>query len=126
IATAIAWIVTSHRATERGTRPSVPLGILVAGLAVLAFYGTESGGEGFLGDWFRNNGLPGMRAVGSETLLLFLGAGLVQLSTGNTIVRLVLAHIGALRPVGEPQPADRLRGGRLLGPMERVFILGLG
>ena len=126
IATAIAWLVTSHRATERDTRPSVPLGVLLTGLAILAFYGTESTDGGILGSWFSNNGLPGMRAVGSEALLLFLGAGLIQLSTGNTIVRLVLAHIGAIRPVGEPQPADRLRGGRLLGPMERIFILGLG
>ena len=37
-----------------------------------------------------------------------------------------------MRPVqrtgigGEPQPSDQLRGGRLLGPMERVLILGLG
>src|SRR6185312_10014771 len=40
--------------------------------------------------------------------------------------RLVLASIGAIRPRGMPQPSDRLRGGRLLGPLERVFILGLG
>ena len=26
----------------------------------------------------------------------------------------------------EPQPSDQLRGGRLLGPMERLLILGLG
>ena len=33
---------------------------------------------------------------------------------------------GAVRPAGEPQPSDRLKGGRLLGPMERLLILGLG
>ena len=31
-----------------------------------------------------------------------------------------------LGPASEPQPSDQLRGGRLLGPMERVLILGLG
>jgi hypothetical protein len=31
-----------------------------------------------------------------------------------------------VRPVGEPQPSDRLKGGRLLGPMERLLILSLG
>ena len=30
-----------------------------------------------------------------------------------------------MKPAGEPQPSDRLKGGRLLGPMERLLILGL-
>jgi hypothetical protein len=30
------------------------------------------------------------------------------------------------RMAGRAQPADRLKGGRLLGPMERLLILGLG
>ena len=31
-----------------------------------------------------------------------------------------------VRPAGVPQPSDRLKGGRLLGPMERLLIVGLG
>jgi hypothetical protein len=42
------------------------------------------------------------------------------------LVRLVLGSVGAVRPVGEPQPSDKLKGGRLLGPMERLLIVGLG
>jgi len=41
-------------------------------------------------------------------------------------VRLLLGSVGAVKPVGEPQPSDKLKGGRLLGPMERLLILGLG
>jgi len=41
-------------------------------------------------------------------------------------VRLVLGSVGAVRPAGEPQPSDRLKGGRLLGPLERLLILSLG
>lgn len=48
------------------------------------------------------------------------------MTTGNQLVRLVLGSVGAVRPAGEPQPSDRLKGGRLLGPMERLLILGLG
>ena len=63
-----------------------------------------------------------------------VGLVLVNLSTANILVRLVLVAVGAMRPVlpdnlatsDDPQPSDRLRGGRLLGPMERVLILGLG
>jgi hypothetical protein len=42
------------------------------------------------------------------------------------LVRLVLGSVGAVRPAGVPQPSDRLKGGRLLGPMERLLILSLG
>ena len=38
----------------------------------------------------------------------------------------MLASVGAVKPVGQPQPSDKLKGGRLLGPMERLLILGLG
>ena len=66
------------------------------------------------------------RCCSSSALLL------VNLATANVVVRLVLVSVGAMRPVqplgagSEPQPSDQLRGGRLLGPMERVLILGLG
>ena len=126
IATAIGWIITSHDATRQNQRHALPLGILLGGLAVLALFGTQSPTGGALGDWLNTRAMTGLQSLGAETLLLFIGAALLQLSTGNIIVRLVLAHIGALRPVGEPQPSDRLKGGRLLGPMERLFILGLG
>jgi hypothetical protein len=81
-------------------------------------------------------------------VLLLAGLAFFNVATANTIVRLVLLAIGALRPsdvtdanaaaaaaasrAGQPappttgQPADRLKGGRLLGPMERLVILGLG
>jgi hypothetical protein len=50
-----------------------------------------------------------------------VGVVLLQLTTGNQLVRLVLGSVGAVRPAGEPQPSDRLKGGRLLGPMERLL-----
>ena len=61
---------------------------------------------------------------------LLAAAFLIQLSTGNVIVRLVLAATGTTNPrygsEPDPDPELRLKGGRLLGPMERVFIVGLG
>jgi hypothetical protein len=64
--------------------------------------------------------------VEPSLILLVVAAMLAQVSTANIVVRLVLASVGALKPVGQPQASDRLRGGRLLGPMERLLILGLG
>ena len=54
---------------------------------------------------------------------------LIQLSTGNVVVRLVLAATHTLNPARTGTPSDpgtRLKGGRLLGPMERLLIVALG
>ncbi len=46
---------------------------------------------------------------------MIVGVVLLQLVTGNQLVRLVLGSVGAVKPAGEPQPSDKLKGGRLLG-----------
>lgn len=57
-----------------------------------------------------------------ETLLLGAGVLLAQLSTANVLVRLVLDAVGV--PASDNEKS--LKGGRLLGPMERLLITGLG
>lgn len=61
-------------------------------------------------------------SVGLAHLVLVLGVVAVQLSTANIAVRLVLDSVGVPASTGEKQ----LKGGRMLGPMERLLILGLG
>lgn len=63
--------------------------------------------------------LAGLRP---DLLLLAAGVALVQLSTANIVVRLVLDAVGVPANTNE----KKLKGGRLLGPMERLFIVGLG
>jgi hypothetical protein len=66
---------------------------------------------------------PGALAgVPNQHLLLVSAVLVVQLSTANLLVRLVLDAVGVPAAPNEKQ----LKGGRLLGPMERVFIVGLG
>jgi hypothetical protein len=77
---------------------------------------------GLIGRWPSWVGLD----VAPDRLLMITGVVLLQLVTGNQLVRLLLGSVGAVKPVGEPQPSDKLKGGRLLGPMERLLILGLG
>jgi hypothetical protein len=68
-------------------------------------------------------GLPGaLAAVPTETAWLVGGVLLVQLSTANIVVRLVLDAVGV--PASDNEKT--LRGGRLLGPMERLMVVGLG
>jgi hypothetical protein len=60
--------------------------------------------------------------VSLDRLVLVGCVLLVQLATDNVMVRLVLDAVGVPATANE----KKLKGGRLLGPMERVFIVGLG
>ena len=57
-----------------------------------------------------------------DHVVLLVGIAVTQLSTANVAVRLVLDAVGVPAPANE----KRLKGGRVLGPMERLFIVGLG
>ena len=132
------WAELSRHTQRTGRGALAPLAafaLLVAGL--LAFSGAASPAGGPLATWLAWADLPGDGDLPAGHVLLLAGLALFNVATANTIVRLVLLAIGALRPdavvagqspVAPPpsQPADRLQGGRLLGPMERLVILGLG
>ncbi|KRF15526.1 hypothetical protein ASG90_12630 [Nocardioides sp. Soil797] len=111
-------------------RPGVPLVVLgVALVAVVLLSGLAGEADGPLQAWLDDVDLPLLAGMDGDRALLLLGALGVQLSTGNVLVRLVLAVTGTLNPAKHGTDADpevQLKGGRLLGPMERVFILALG
>ncbi|THV09268.1 hypothetical protein E9934_16955 [Nocardioides caeni] len=69
--------------------------------------------------WLRDTALGHWPAA---DVMVSAGAVLLQLATGNLLVRLVLDAVGVPAVTNE----KRLKGGRLLGPMERIFIVGLG
>ena len=96
-----------------------------AGSVLIVSSGRGSAVHGVVARWASWTDVP-LGAVSPTQLLMAIGVVLLQLVTGNQLVRLVLGSVGAVRPAGEPQPSDRLKGGRLLGPMERLLILGLG
>jgi hypothetical protein len=124
---AVAWVLLSNRALGTDTGSGVAVTVLGLGAAVpLLLSGLTCPAAGPLAAWLDWTTVPQLRDLSADRFLLLSGVFLAQLSTGNALVRLVLASIGAIRPQGLPQPSDRLRGGRLLGPLERVFILGLG
>ena len=98
-------------------------------LVAVIFAGQASAARGPLVEWLDSSPLPVLEGLSADRALLLAGTVLLQLSTGNVLVRLVLAATGTLNPTQlglGGDPAMQLKGGRLLGPMERVFILVLG
>jgi hypothetical protein len=128
-AVTVAWAQTVSWgfATDRAWVPLTLFGAaVVAAIAAAPLAGSAGG---LLGQWLDQGALKPLAGLDPDRALLLAGVFGIQLSSGNVLVRLVLAATGTLSPVrhgGEADPETRLKGGRLLGPMERVFILGLG
>lgn len=122
-AAGITWVVLGARAERTGAHELAPLLVFGAAVGVLILLsGWDSDVGGLVAKWPSWVGF----AVDPDRLLMIVGAGLLMTVTGNQLVRLILGSVGAVKPAGEPQPSDRLKGGRLLGPMERLLIFGLG
>ncbi|CAN5606983.1 hypothetical protein BH10ACT9_BH10ACT9_20820 [soil metagenome] len=126
----VLWSLGCYRAERDSSRHRAPLALFggtVAGLAALS--GWSSPVAGLIDDWLS---WVGLTALDPTRAVMIAGVMAVQLATGNEIVRLILGAVGirgsmgAAQATAEPQPSDRLKGGRLLGPMERLFIVGLG
>lgn len=125
-AAATAWSLASTAAEGRsGPRQAAPLIIFPGSLLpLLALSGFASPIGGPARTWW--NWLEPVTGVSASHAAMVAGVLLMQTATGNHMVRLLLKSVGAVKPVGQPQPSDRLKGGRLIGPMERLLIAGLG
>jgi hypothetical protein len=125
-AAVVAWEWLCPRSERSGKRQAAPLAMFAAALVLLTVLsGWSSAVNGAIARWSAWVHLP-LNHVTPTRLLMIVGVVLAQFATANQLVRLVLGSVGAVRPAGEPQPSDRLKGGRLLGPMERLLILSLG
>jgi hypothetical protein len=128
-AVVVAWGITVREGFGRN-QASVPLALIGTAFVVAVLLAPAAGPTaGLLDDWLARDPLPVLEGLDADRALLLAGTFLVQLSTGNVLVRLVLAATGTVNPLkvgGVDDPGMQLKGGRLLGPMERVFILGLG
>ena len=117
-----AWVLTSSLALDPSSshRPRWRAGAFVcfgATLGLLVLVGARPLPSSRLWSWVADRTLAG--SVGGPTFVMHLGVALALLSTSNVLVRLVLDAVGVPALTNERQ----LRGGRLLGPMERLFLL---
>lgn len=117
----VGWVVASsvalHPATRRpGAWRAAAFVALVAPLVVLALVGdAQPAAVPLPAGW--EDTLVGR--LGLERTALLAGVVLLELSTANILVRLLLDGVGVPAATNETS----LKGGRLLGPMERLFIL---
>lgn len=134
VVAAAGWVLGSGLAAARfrgAAVPSVPRevsGLLAAGVAygtfavgllALLLAGPATGSAPRLEDMLGASGLGG---IPPERTLLVAGVLALQISTANVVVRLLLDLVGV--PASDNEKT--LRGGRVLGPMERLVLVGLG
>lgn len=125
----VVWIVASaaalnHQGRRGGSAERrVALGALATPILILLVTsGRVPVDGGVLNRWYAGLDIPALGSLPFETFLLGCGLLVFQVSSANIVVRMVLDSVGSPAESGE----QTLKGGRLLGPMERIFILGLG
>jgi len=121
----VVWVLASSVALEHGPRASraaltLAFGGLALGLAATVLGGGVAGAS--LPDMPSSLGGSLIGHLRPDALVLLAGVAAVQLSTANILVRLLLDAVGIPATTNE----KKLKGGRMLGPMERLFIVGLG
>lgn len=125
--TTASWIVVRADASRMTALKALwALLILLVGFVAASLFGAEAVSS-FGADPFLARGLHDLpfSLVAGATLdrAVFVAGVLTSLfATSNAIVRLVLTAMGTKFSNAE----QRLRGGRVIGPLERVLIFGLG
>jgi hypothetical protein len=122
---AIAVHLWLRRSEQAGRAPrfalvAVWLGAITALLA-LPIRGGVAAAPSRLGAWLEGSRWLAAAGLDAGELLLVLGGAVVLLATANVLVRGVLLATG----VELPQAEGELRGGHLIGPLERLLIYGL-
>ena len=116
----LLWVAADSAPLRASGR--TPLAVVAAmAVVVLALVPAAPPVGGLLQRWYAGLDLPGLAGVGVEAALAAVAGALFLLASANRVVRLVLSCAGTPPVSGEAA----LRGGRLLGPLERTFILAL-
>lgn len=120
---AVTWGF-GHPAQASAWLPLALFGVSLSAAIVCSVLAPPAAGP--IERWLGSVSLPALQGLSADRFLLLLGAFGLQLSTGNVLVRLVLKSTGTINPRKDGgMPPTQLKGGRLLGPLERVFILAL-
>jgi hypothetical protein len=117
-----AWVVTTPEWTlgeDVHPWPLVVLAVLV--VAALATGADQPRPEGWLVDWYTSLDVASLDAVPFTSFALGAGCLVFLVDSANVVVRMVLASTDA----GVMASEQTLKGGRVLGPIERIMIFAL-
>lgn len=114
-----AWLWLSRRKDHRPLQPLAFMIVVVAGAFALS--GSFAASSGPLDTWYRDLPFPLVARVPLDQFLVTFAAALFLLATANQVVRLVLAASDTSVTKGE----STLKGGRVIGPMERLFVMAM-
>lgn len=138
---AAAWLATTTASMDSRTAPGIlpAVGVLVALLGFLVWDRTGLALHGFIADWHQGAASVVIRGVALPTIALAIGVTLFAIESSNIIVRAALRpasstlpHVASSprlswrkRPASPTIPMADLKGGRLIGPVERLLITAL-
>jgi len=114
----IAW-VASTPVDRAYPWPIVGLGLAVT--SILAGSARLRVDGGWLTDWYDSLELQSLHDISFERFALTVGCLVFLVESANIIVRMVLAGTDA----GVMASEQTLKGGRVLGPIERIFIFAM-
>ncbi|RBY79356.1 hypothetical protein DQ239_06930 [Blastococcus sp. TF02-09] len=120
VVAAAVWGVTGSQRLYRDGRTGLVAAVVMAG-STLVLLPLAPAIDGPVASWYDALDFSGLTSVSVERGAVVLVGALFLLTTGNRLVRGVLAAAGTSPTAGEAS----LKGGRWLGPLERTFILAL-
>ncbi|MEJ1156251.1 hypothetical protein [Microbacterium marmarense] len=127
ISVAALWLLTmpADGTGRGGFWPVAALAVLCSS-AIAAF--APRIGAGYFADLFISSGA--FEGVGVDLALLVVGVGVFLLESSNVIVRTALRSEDAppreaTQPAATAAAAPTLKGGRLIGPLERILVFAL-
>ena len=115
----VAWVLSTPGG-RAGTRwPLLAFAVSIVGVLLMPAPNTTSQ----LDLWMQSFSQAPAILQSPGSLVLLLGCGLFLLETSNILVRLVLAS--ETPRTGLSEDASELKGGRIIGPLERLLVFGL-
>lgn len=116
----VAWILLTPVGIVQTDRPWPVAGFAVVALVVLSVPQPDVG-PGWLVRWYDGLEVGALASVPVEQFVLGAACVVFLIETANIIVRLMLIGTGPSVIATE----KTLQGGRILGPIERIFILAM-
>ncbi|MDQ1137320.1 hypothetical protein QE410_002119 [Microbacterium sp. SORGH_AS 1204] len=114
------WVVPEQGPARAGLWPVALLALAAAACVVVAPGRARPGILGELWASYR----PG-ETVSADVVVLVIGCLVFLLESGNAVVRIALRSEMGARETPDEAAAPTLKGGRLIGPLERILVFAL-